>query len=296
MSVPKLHDDQLEISSDLVRRLLRAQFPQWADLPLKRFPSGGTVNAIYRLGDDMYVRLPLVEKWAAGIKRETKWLERMRPHVPFEIPEQLAQGEPGEGYPVGWAVYRWIDGELWSVDHLRDEVEGAHDLAQFITSLQRVDATGIEPLRISLEPFDAWVRESIEKARDLLDADAVTAAWDIALNLPAFDGPDAWVHSDLGPDNVLIREGRLHAVIDWSEAHFGDPAVDYSVAWGPMFSSRGRAAFRDALSIDDETWARARAWATRAVEGVNYYRDSNPTMFENCFRRLQDVLDDLAAE
>lgn len=295
MCTQKMHEGEVDIDTDLVRRLLAGQFPQWADLPLARFESGGTVNAIYRLGADMYVRLPLVDEWAWHLKVEAR-LPRMRPLIPFEIPDPLGKGVPAEGYPFEWAVYRWIQGETWSAERVRDEEEAALDLARFLQALQRIDTSGARPpespLRTSLAAHDQWIRYSIEQSGDLIDADALTDAWEAALELPAFDGPYVWVHSDVSPDNLLVRGGRLCAVIDWGSIHLGDAARDIAGVWG-MLSRVAREVFRDAVSIDDATWARARAWAIRVVGGTHYYRDTNPAHVESCIAAIRAVLTDI---
>src|SRR5918999_83441 len=137
-----MHADELDIDVSLVRRLLAAQLPEWAALPLEPVASTGTVNAIFRLGDDMAVRLPRVEWWAAALEKELHWLPRLAPQLPLAVPEPLATGEPGEGYPWHWAVYRWLAGEEWSVDRVRDLSAAAAELARFVSALQRIKTSG----------------------------------------------------------------------------------------------------------------------------------------------------------
>ncbi|MGH2760075.1 MAG: aminoglycoside phosphotransferase family protein [Actinomycetota bacterium] len=292
-----MHDDQVDIDVELVQRLIEKQFPQWADLPLEYFDSGGTVNAIYRLGDDMYVRLPLREAWAWGLKTEAKWLPRLAPHLPLPIPKVLAHGEPDEGYPLAWSVYRWIDGEPWRPDRVRDMNEAAEDLARFISAMQRIDPTDGKVPRgsqgLPLRSQDGWVRMTAESARDTIDADALLAAWDEALELPDFAGTPVWVHSDLLPGNVLIQGGRVNAVIDFSGAHVGDPALDISAAWKLLKGAASREVFRAALDVDDATWSRARGWAMPSVGALHYYRRTNPAMVAFGLHTITQVLLDL---
>lgn len=290
----KLHADQVDIHGDVVRRLIRTQFPQWADLPLERFPSGGTVNAIYRLGDEMYVRLPFTQAWAWSLGNETKRLPWLRAHIPFEIPEVLGRGVPAHGYPFDWAVYRWIGGEMWDLERMRDERECVLDYASVVAALRAIDPMGYRPrgmAALSLRDLDGAIREATHAARDLIDASAVLSAWERAVELPPFDGPYGWVHSDISPDNLLMRNGRLSAVIDWGSVHVGDPAHDITPVWG-MFSSDQRAVFRDALEIDDVTWARARAFALRSVMGMDYYRETQPARTHACVATIEAVLED----
>ncbi len=293
----KMHEGEPDIDVDLVRRLLAAQFPEWADLPLERYPSGGTVNAIYRLGENMSVRLPLNPGWVWHLESEAMWLPTLAPHLPVGVPEVLGRGSPGEGYPFEWSVFRWLEGETWHMDRLRDEQEAAADLTNFISALWKIDTTGGQRPRraskIPLPAFDQWVRESIEGARDMVDAGALSAAWELALVAPEFDGKPVWTHSDLMPGNVLVANGRMCAVIDWGSVHVGDPARDLSAAW-MMLSSESRNTFRAALDVDDATWARARGWATRSVGAISYYRETNQHMVDGALRTIGEVLADLA--
>ena len=124
-----MHADELPIAAALVARLLAAQFPQWAALPLRRVPSAGTDNALYRLGGDLVVRLPRIPGAVGQIAREQQWLPLLAPLLPLQIPVPLAQGAPGAGYPLPWSVYRWLEGENATLERLSDPRQAALDLA-----------------------------------------------------------------------------------------------------------------------------------------------------------------------
>lgn len=265
--------DGVLIDADLVRRLLAAQFPQWAELPLSPVPLSGMDNATFRLGDDLSVRLPRYSRWVGQVEREHTWLPRLAPHLPLRVSEPVAKGEPGEGYPYPWSVYRWLEGETATTEGLADPVGAAVQLAEFITALQRLDGTG-GPGPESSNAFrgvpmgderdslaaDARVRPKIEALKGMVDIDAVTQVWEAALAAPAWDAPPVWIHGDLATGNLLAVDGRLSAVIDFGTLAVGDPAVDLLPAW--MFLPvRARGAFRAALDLDDATWARGRGWA-----------------------------------
>jgi aminoglycoside phosphotransferase (APT) family kinase protein len=142
MSAAKMHVDEVDTNVSLIVRLLTTQFPQWANLPIAPVPSAGTDNALYRIGDDMVVRLPRIH-WATGqVDKEHQWLPRLAPFLPLAIPVPLAKGKPGEGYPWHWSVYRWLEGENATIERLANPRQAATDLAQFIAALQRVDVTG----------------------------------------------------------------------------------------------------------------------------------------------------------
>jgi aminoglycoside phosphotransferase (APT) family kinase protein len=230
----KVHADEVEIDADLVRRLLATQFPQWAELPLERVPASGTDHAIYRLGPEMSVRLPRIH-WAVGqAEKEWRWFPKLAPQLPLAIPTPLAKGEPGEGYPYPWLVSPWIDGADATPEHLGDLREAAVDLAQFIRALQRIDTTGgprsgPTGRGVPLAVRDAYTRDAIARAAGLVDTAAVTAAWEAALTAPVWDRDPVWIHGDLLPGNVLARDGRICAVIDWGTSGVGDPAVELIV-------------------------------------------------------------------
>jgi aminoglycoside phosphotransferase (APT) family kinase protein len=295
----KLHHGELDIDASLVRRLLAAQHPQWADLSLAAAPSTGTVNAIYRLGDDMYVRVPRVREWAADLDKEMRWLPRLVPRLPLAVPEPLAAGRPSPDFPLPWAVYRWLDGEPWPgavANDGPDQTRAAVDLAGFVTALRGVEMSGA-PRSSRDRPLsarDAEARGAIEQTRGLVDADAVTAAWEASLAGPAWDGRSVWTHGDLLPPNLLVARGRLHAVLDWGNAGAGDPALDVLPAWS-TFDDTGREAFRRELSIDEPTWLRARGFALhQALMIIPYYRDSNPAFVAMALRTVDRVLADHA--
>jgi aminoglycoside phosphotransferase (APT) family kinase protein len=210
MSAGKMHVDEVDIDVPLVHRLLAAQFPQWAALPLEPVRSAGTDHALYRLGSDMAVRLPRIHGATGQVDKEYQWLPRLAPLLPLTIPVPLAKGAPGEGYPWHWSVYRWLEGETATRERLADPRKAATDLAQFIAALQRIDPTGGPPpgshnsgRGVPLVMRDARTRAAIASLDGTLNADAVTAAWDAALQAPEWHGPPVWLHGDLQPGNLL---------------------------------------------------------------------------------------------
>ncbi len=289
----QMHDAQVDSDEALVERLLRDQFPEWAVLPIRRLHSDGTDNAMYRLGNELVARLPLIDWAVPQIDKERTWLPRLAPWLPVAVPEQLATGEPAHGYPWPWAVYRWIDGENTHPDHLVDPARAAGDLAAFVQALRTVDLADApaSPRGRNLALDDAAIRGAIEEVRDEFDSSVLLEIWEAALAAPPWDGPPMLVHADLTDGNVLQRDGRLRAVIDFSAFGCGEPANDLDPAWG-MFSGASRDAFRDALSPDDATWARARGWAVKSVYGLVYYRLTNPGIVERCRRRLASLVEE----
>lgn len=290
-----MHDEEVEIDGPLVRRLLSSQFPQWSDLSVEAVTSTGTVNAIYRLGEDLCLRLPRVRWWADDLEKELDWLPRLAPHLPLAVPEPVAKGNPGEGYPFSWAVYRWLPGEPWAPDRVRDQREAAAELARFVAALRQIDPTDGPPSGRSkpLPMREAQTREAIASLHGIVDTDAATAAWEASLDGPGWDGIPVWTHADLLPPNLLVDGGRLSAVIDFGVAGVGDPACDVIAAWS-LFSSEGRDVFRAGLEIDDGTWERGRGWALAiALPIIPYYPETNPAFVAMAMRMLDEILSDV---
>lgn len=293
----RMHADEVETDVALVRRLLARQFPRWAGLPVRPVPSAGTDNALYRLGEDMAVRLPRIGWAVDAVAREQRWLPWLAPHLPLPVPEPLGAGLPDAGYPWPWSVYRWLPGEEAQVDRIRDLEETALSLAEFVTALHRVEGTDRAPggrtgRGAPLATRDAATRSAIAALDGEVDTGVVTAAWEEALAAPVWDHPGVWVHGDLTPGNLLLVDGRLSAVIDFGALNVGDPAVDLLVAWN-LFTGESRARYRAALEVDDATWARGRGWALSvALIALPYYRDTNPVITAMSRRVIAEVLAD----
>ncbi len=296
VSTEPMHPDQYALDDDLVRRLIAGQFPRWAGLAVERFASGGTVNAMYRLGDAMVVRLPLVAGGIGDVLSEREWLPRLAPLLPVAIPEVLGAGEPAEGYPAPWSVYRWRVGETPEARALRDPVGLARDLAGFVEAMWRVTLPAAPTAHRGgpLESLDEETRRAVALLRDIpqegVDCDAAEAVWQDGLRAPGAAGPQVWLHADLMPGNLLVDGGRLASVIDFGCAGAGDPACDLFPAWN-LLPPVGRRAFREALGVDDPTWRRGRARTlSQALIALPYYRGANPAMARNARHVIREVL------
>jgi aminoglycoside phosphotransferase (APT) family kinase protein len=290
MTSLRLHDDEFVTDAALVRGLLAAQLPHWADLPLTRIGLAGTMNQLYRLGDDLLVRLPRRDNAIEQLYFERDWLPRLAPHLPVRVPEQLALGQPDDVYPYQWAVYRYVDGDHPSVDDAEGDAL-AEDLAGFALAMRGLDPAGARGgYRTGpLSDKDDYVREWAAKSDGLIDAAALLRIWDEALAAPAWEHEPAWTHSDLLPGNLLVRDGRLVAVIDFGAAGVGDPCYDLTVAWNSL-PVRSRRRFREAVGLDDAAWARARGWAMTWVGGMIYYRETNLTMSVLGQRAITEII------
>ena len=289
----KMHADEVDTDPSLVACLLADQFPGWAELSLAPVASAGTDNALYRLGDEMAVRLPRIY-WAVGqVEKELRWLPKLAPHLPLAIPQPLAMGEPGHGYPWRWGVYGWLEGETAIPGRMADSRQTAVDLAEFVAAIQRLDPTDAPAGRgVPLAQRDAAVRTAIAALRDSYDAETLTAAWETALRTPPWPGRPVWHHGDLQAGNLLARNGRLAAVIDFGCTGVGDPACDVMAAW-LYLSADTRQIFRDVLQVDDDTWARAKGWAlSMGLMALPYYRTTNPVLAAIGRRAIDEVLAD----
>ena len=292
----KLHDGEIELDSEAVRRLVASQFPRLAELPVTRVDSTGTVNGIYRLGAELYARLPRMASFANDLERELRLLPRVAAHVSLQVPEAVATGHPAADYPFTWAIYRWIRGQPYADQLVDDESRAAQDLARFVTQLREMDTSGAPRTgRAPLRELDDSTRAAIEAAGDQIDAAAAAAAWQGALDSPAWEGSPVWIHTDLLRPNLLVTGGRIGAVLDFGGVGIGDPAADVIAAWS-VFGSAGRLAYRAALDVDDSTWDRARGYALhQAALIIPYYRDTNPRFVETARRTIHEVLDDMAS-
>ncbi|MAU12586.1 MAG: phosphotransferase [Anaerolineaceae bacterium] len=299
MADSDLDDNQVDIDSGLVRRLLFNQFPEWANLPLAPVLSAGTDNALYRLGDDLCVRLPKIGRAQGQVEKEMRWLPILAPHLPLEIPVPLAVGLPDMGYPSKWGIYEWLDGHNATLDRLNDQQEVVEDMAEFIHALWRIDASE-GPLAgphnfgrgVPLAQRDDMTRAAIFSLRGMLDTHAITIAWKDALNAPVWDDDPVWLHGDLQSGNLLAQEGQLTAVIDFGGLGVGDPACDLMIAWN-LFTPPMRWAFREAIDVDDATWARGRGWALSfGLVALPYYHTKNPTLAGISRYAIEQVLGD----
>ena len=215
----RMHDAQVDSDEELVARLLHDQFPEWARLPIRRLPSDGTDNAMYRLGDELVARLPLIDWAVPQIEKERAWLPRLAPHLPMTIPEQLAAGEPAHGYPWPWAVYRWIDGHNAHPDDLADHERAAVELAGFVHALRalRFDDPPVSQRAKNLAADDRGIRDAIDAVRDEFDSRTLLEIWDAALAAPPWDGPPVLVHADLSEYNIF-KHGSERVIFDMGSA------------------------------------------------------------------------------
>ncbi|HZE37567.1 MAG TPA: aminoglycoside phosphotransferase family protein [Stackebrandtia sp.] len=293
MLTPKLHADEVDTDADLVSRLIAEQFPRWSGLEVRPTGSSGTVNAIFRLGADKAVRLPRVPGDDAEFDLDRRWLPLLEPRLPVAVPRQLGVGVPSARYGGYWAVYEWLDGAPVAPDAVGDGHGLAVQIADFIKALWTIDTTDAPRTQRGQHPgLGGGMADNLVTLRGRVDVDRAARIWEETLAIAAWDREPVWLHGDLMPGNLLLRDGRLSAVIDFGVAGVGDPAADLIVAWW-VLDADSRAAFRAAVGTDEATWLRGRGWALRTALGaMPYYWDTNPSFVAAARRALAEVLGD----
>lgn len=311
---PALHADEIPIDAELVQQLVRRAMPAYADAPVRRLASSGSTNALFRLGDDLLVRLPRQPGGSASISKEATWLPVLGPLLPVAVPEVVAEFEPDHAYPERWSVVRWIDGTHpavvdpdTSIDPHRDILayDLAYDVAKVLNALRQAEV----PTRAVNNPhlqsyrgeplatMDAATRENIERCRALTDFDldlgAAEQIWAESMKLSgaADRTTPRWYHGDLAAENLLVRDGALAAVLDFGGLSVGDPTVDLVVAW-EVLDPPARDLFRRHVGVDDATWLRGRAWALSITLMIWYYWTTMPERRARCMAVGRNVLAD----
>jgi aminoglycoside phosphotransferase (APT) family kinase protein len=291
-----MHVGEVPTDALLVRQLLEQQLPRWAALPVVAVASTGTDHAMYRLGDALAARLPRIDWAVAAVAHEQRWLPWLAQRLPLPLPVPLAAGRPGAGYPYPWSVVRWLPGTPPQVDRLADALRLAHELARFLTALHRLPVDDAPPAGRTIAQRDADVQAALAQlhALGLTDVAPLAQCWRAARAIAAHHGPPVWIHGDIAPGNLLLADGALGAVIDWSGCGAGDPADDARIAWN-LLPAAARPAFRAALGLDDAAWARGRALAlSQAVLQWPYYHQSNPALAANARHTIAEVLRELS--
>lgn len=294
-----MHSDQLSVSVATVRDLLDEQFPQWRDKPIKAVPSQGTVNALFRIGEQFVARFPLrptaVDEARRFLETEANAARELLGHTRFRTPEPIALGEPGADYPMPWSVQTWLPGTIATPDEPAGSVGYAHDLAEFIHGVRGIDPRGRtfggSGRGGDLQAHEEWMQTCFEQSEGMLDVPRLRKMWAATRDLPRRSS-DVMNHTDLIPGNVLVADGRLTGILDVGGLGPADPALDLVAAWH-LLEDGPRQAFRDDLGCDDLEWARGKAWAfIQAMGVVWYYVETNPPMSRMGIRTMQRIMAD----
>jgi aminoglycoside phosphotransferase (APT) family kinase protein len=299
-----MHDAQVVIAASAVRAAIDRAMPAARALPLRLLESDGTINAVFRLGDEYVVRVPFIEWGANDAAREAIVLPRMAGELPVDVPELVLVGEarPELGLPWAWTVTRWLRGERVRPGAIAADARSADAFADALTALHALGADESSPsASAATDPSEAAdaIEAALRDAGHLVGGDqtvvwraALDALGDAAAGGPAAGAARTWIHADPTPGNLLVDGGRLRAVIDWSSAGIGDPAHDLIAAWW-VFGQATRRRIRSALSVDDATWARARVFAWRkAAMAVGYYEHTNRGFSADARFAIAQLVDD----
>ncbi|WP_073486883.1 aminoglycoside phosphotransferase family protein [Streptoalloteichus hindustanus] len=265
-----------EITAELVRDLLRDQHPDLADHPVG-LGARGWDNQLWRLGEDLAVRLPWATQSAdALLRKEHTWLPTLAPHLPLRVPVPQRLGEPSERFPRPWIVTTWVPGTPADLAPATRAADAADRLAAFLTALHQPAPDGAPagrnrggPLADATEQFAEQLASATELGL-IPDPDAVRAIWDDAVAASPWTGPPLWLHADLHPANVLTADGTFCGVVDFGDLCAGDPAYDLAAAWILLPANavdRFHAAYQP--TPDAATLRRARGCAVaRALAGI----------------------------
>ena len=289
---------EVPISVELVRALVAEQHPDLAERTIE-FASEGWDSAVFRLGDDLGVRLPRRKINADLVPNELRWLPVLAPTLPLPISAPVREGRPGCGFPWAWSITRWFDGTTWAESAVEDTRAAAVALGAFVAALGAVapDDAPLTPYRGGpLSDRDPAFRDRVALLGDAIPAPVVTQLWDDALDAEAATGR-RWLHGDLHPANIIVDDGHLVAVIDWVDLSGGDQAYDLAAAWMCFPDVDDRAAFITAAAVEDgPTWVRARACALSHALACLATSADNERMRAIGHRTLSAVLSDAASE
>ncbi|PEJ47740.1 acetyltransferase [Bacillus sp. AFS002410] len=284
------------INVDLVKNLIKEQFPQWSNLEIKPVELSGHDNRTFHLGDRMSVRLPSAKGYVPQVEKEHTWLPKLASKLSLPISKPLAKGKQSKYYPWPWTINEWIAGETLNKNNISDLNNFATDLGQFLNELQLIDASHGPKAGEhnfyrggNLAVYDKETRETIDQTKEIFNEDLVTEIWQTALN-SKWDRVPVWVHGDIAPGNLLVNNDKLCAVIDFGILGVGDPSCDAAMAW-TFFDAPSRKTFKEVLKFDENTWNRARGWALwKALITYDANKGSNIAIEDEAFNTINIIV------
>ena len=287
-----MHNGQIKINLEIVNKLIQEQFPQFKNLPIYEYKSTGTVNSIFRLGNDSYIRLPMLEHYAGDIIKECQILPYISKNITINIPQVIGLGYPSNLYPFHWAIHNWIEGD--SYEKITDYNEIIFELVNFIKELHSIDLLTDAPKagRKPLADLHKMTIEALYNSKEEIDYKRAIRIWENLVNTPVWDNVPVWIHADLLKPNILIKDNHISGIIDFGCAGVGDPAFDIIPAWA-VFDLKSRKIFRDKLAIDNTIWYRACAYALhQAALIIPYYRESNIDFVKLAINTINEIIKD----
>jgi aminoglycoside phosphotransferase (APT) family kinase protein len=267
MASAGIPDAEVDLTEELVHGLIAEQHPDLSALSIQ-LHSNGWDNAMFRLGDDLAVRIPRRARAADLIVNEITWLPQLAPRLPLAVPAAVRVGRPNADFPWSWAIVPWFDGDPVGVEPFADPAAAAATVGSFVAAMHHPappDAPRNPVRGIALAARVDVAMTSLPTLSGQVDVPRVQANFLRAADAPAWAGPPLWLHGDLHPFNILQRNGTVCAVIDFGDMTSGDPATDLMIGWS-LFDEPERTAFRLAADtpdrpIDEAMWERSRGWA-----------------------------------
>lgn len=288
--------DYLSIAS----KVIKEQFPEFADLDIRSVKIQGHDNRTFRLGPSMSIRMPTKESYALKVPKEQEILPKLKSHLTTAIPTPIKMGNSSSYYPFNFSIYKWLDGESANSLKINDEsLESiALELAQFLKELHDIDSSdGPSPGLHNwyrgehISVYDHQTRAQIAELKDIIDSDKALTLWQNAMRTK-WQKPPVWIHGDFASGNILIKDGRLVGVIDFGGVGIGDPACDLVIVW-TFLKGKAREIFKQKLDLDSDTWLRAKAWAlwkaTHELCQIKNMNDSSVLVHQHV---ISDVLEE----
>lgn len=261
-------DSSLNITPELAHKLILKQFPEYGHLPVKSVEKQGHDNRSFRLGDEMLIRMPTDEQYALKVAKEQDLLPKLASYLSFDITAPIKMGALSADYPYPFSIYKWLEGKSINLIN-KEEInleELAFDMAIFLKELQLIkDVSGSMPGQHNwwrgdhISVYDKDAQEQIAKLAGIIDAEKAMDLWNRALSTKWNKVP-VWIHGDFAIGNMLMKDGKLSAVIDFGGIGMGDPACDLVIAW-TYLEEKSREIFIREMNLDEDTWTRAKAWA-----------------------------------
>lgn len=283
----------IQITTEIVKKLIEQQFPMWKDLEIKPVEKSGHDNRTFHLGNKMTVRLPSGKDYVPQVEKELKWLPKLQKGISLPITVPIAKGDASDIYPFPWSINCYIEGETANYETVADLKIFAKDLATFLKELQAIDTIDAPIAGAhnfyrggALAIYNEETEMALENLRDVLPVDKLATIWQKALQ-SSWQHHGVWIHGDVAPGNLLVNMGRLCGVIDFGIMGVGDPACDYAMAW-TFFEQESREEFLK--DIDDGTKERARGWAL--WKALITYNDEKQEVRDNARMTIQTILEE----
>ena len=286
-----MHEDQLHITSDMVHRLVRAQFPLWANEPVCELQTEGSSNAIFRMGSGLSARFPLrmrsPQQALNSIVAERAAQRELAQVTTTRIPQTLSIGAPGFGFPLPWSIQTWLPGETATQVDVGGSMQFARDVAAFVLQLRSTPTQGRtfggRGRGGDLAVHDPWMEECFAKSEELLEIESLRELWMNYRSLQEHP-VETMTHGDLIGGNLLVAKGRLVGVLDHNSYGAADPSVDLVVAWH-ILDTGPRSVFREELRCTPLEWERGKAWAFQQAMGLVWYYETTNLPLSQMGRR-----------